>query len=79
APATPGAARALLLALKWDEEIREKAPGRDLDDVMAAAHDRRALVPAETTGFLDRLLNAAWGAAQLNLRQDAARYVAGRE
>jgi len=79
APTTPGAARALLLALKWDEEIRLKTPGRDLDDVMAAAQDRRALVPTETTGFLDRLLNAAWGSVQLNLRQDVARYVAGRE
>jgi hypothetical protein len=79
APASPGAARALLLALKWDEDIRLRTPGRDLDDMMQAAHDRRALAPAETTGFLDRLLNAAWGSAQLNLRQDVARYVAGRE
>ncbi|MFN3583894.1 hypothetical protein [Phenylobacterium sp.] len=79
APAAPSSARALLLALKWDEEIRLKAPGRDLDDVIKAAHDRRALAPAETTGFLDRLMNAAWGSVQLNLRQDVARHVAGRE
>ncbi|MCR5874468.1 hypothetical protein LRS10_09970 [Phenylobacterium sp. J426] len=79
APGAADASRALLLALKWDEQIRQATPGRDLDDVLTAAHDRRALVPAETTGFLDRLLNAAWGGAQLNLRPDIARYVAGRE
>lgn len=79
ASAAPNAGRALLLALKWDEEIRQKTPGLDLDDVIKAAHDRRALVPAETTGFRDRLLNAAWGGAQLNLRDDFARYVDDRE
>ncbi|MGA0606471.1 hypothetical protein ACO2Q0_10765 [Phenylobacterium sp. VNQ135] len=79
APSQPSAARAMLLALKWDEDIRQKGSGQDLDDVMKAAHDRRAQVPAETTGFLDRLLNAAWGGAQLNLRSDVARYIAGRE
>jgi hypothetical protein len=79
APAAADANRALLLALKWDEAIRQQTPGRDLDDVIKAAHERRALVPTETTGFLDRLLNAAWGGAQFNLRPDVARYVVGRE
>lgn len=79
APAAPNGARAMLLALKWDEEIRQKGAGQDLDDVMAAAHARRAQVPDETTGFTDRILNAAWGGAQLNLREDIARYVTGRE
>lgn len=79
APAQPNAARALLLALKWDEDVRQKSAGAlDLDDVMKAAHERRALVPTETTGFLDRLLNAAWGGAQVNLRDDLARYITGR-
>lgn len=79
APSQPSAARATLLALKWDEDIRQKGAGLDLDDVIKAAHERRALVPGETTGFLDRLLNAAWGGAQLNLREDVARYVTGRQ
>lgn len=79
APAAADAARGLLLALKWDEEVRQKSGGTlDLDDVIKAAHDRRAQVPGETTGFLDRVMNAAWGAAQLNLRDDVARYVTGR-
>lgn len=79
APGEANAARGLLLALRWDEDLRQKSGGAlDLDDVMKAAHDRRALVPAETTGFLDRLLNAAWGGGQLNLRDDVARYVTGR-
>jgi len=79
APGQTNAARGLLLALKWDEDVRQRSGGTlDLDDVFKAAQDRRAQVPAETTGFLDRLLNAAWGGAQLNLREDVARYVAGR-
>mgnify|MGYP001178171674 CR=1 FL=1 len=79
APAAPGAARALLLALRWDEALRERGAGQDLDDVLKAAFDRKAQFPDETTGFQDRLLNAAWGAAQLNLREDLARHVAGRD
>jgi predicted metalloprotease with PDZ domain len=79
APSTANAGRAMLLALKWDEDIRQKSSGSlDLDDMMKAAHDRRAQVPNETTGFVDRVMNAAWGSAQLNLRDDVARYVAGR-
>lgn len=79
APGQANAARALLLALKWDEDVRQRSGGAlDLDDVIKAAQDRRAQVPAETTGFLDRVLNAAWGGAQLNLRDDVARYVTGR-
>ena len=32
---------------------------------------RHTQVPDETTGFTDRILNAAWGGAQLNLREAA--------
>ena len=79
APSASDAARGLLLALRWDETLRARGSGQDLDDVLTAAHARKARLPDETTGFQDRLLNAAWGGAQLNLREDFARYVTGGE
>jgi predicted metalloprotease with PDZ domain len=68
--------RGLLLALKWDEDLRKTSQGRlDFDDVLISMRDRRRAYPAEKTVVDDALLDAAWGVARLNLRADLARYV----
>ena len=71
--------RGIVLALKWDEDIRRKSAGRlDFDDVVLrmADHYRRfpsGLGPDVITG----LVSAAWVAAGIDLRPDIARYAQG--
>jgi predicted metalloprotease with PDZ domain len=68
--------RGLMLALKWDDELRMSSQGRlDFDDVLLSMRDRKRAYPAEKTLTDDALLDAAWGVGRLNLRSDLARYV----
>lgn len=72
--------RGMLLALKWDDELRRASQGRlDFDDVLLAMRDRKRAYPAEKTVTDDALLDAAWGAGKLNLRSDLARHVVAGE
>lgn len=67
--------RGLMLALKWDEELRKSSQGRlDFDDVLLSMRDRRRAYPTEKTVTDDALLDAAWGVGKMNLRADVARY-----
>lgn len=68
--------RGLLLALKWDEEIRRKTGGKaDLDDVILRMRDHFAQFPAgQGPDVVTGLVSAAWVVAQVDLRPDIAWY-----
>lgn len=74
------ASRGLILALKWDEEIRRISGGKsDMDDVLRRMADHAArfppgLAPDPVTG----LISAVWVTANLDIRSDIARYAATR-
>ena len=68
--------RGLILALKWDEEIRRKTGGKaDLDDVILrmAEHYQR-FPPGQGPDVITGLVSAAWVTAGIDLRPDIARY-----
>lgn len=69
--------RGMLLALKWDEDIRRKTGGKaDLDDVVLRMRDHnRQFPPQQGPDLLTGLVSAAWVVAGLDLRPDIARYV----
>jgi predicted metalloprotease with PDZ domain len=69
--------RGVLLALKWDEAIRQKSGGKaDLDDVLLRMRDHyRQFRPGEGPDLLTSLLSAAWVTAGVDLRPDITRYV----
>lgn len=71
--------RGLLLALKWDEQIRQKTGGKaDLDDVMLRMRDHyRQFPPGQGPDLVTGLISAAWVVAQLDLRPDIAKYADG--
>jgi len=71
--------RGLLLALKWDEEIRRKTGGKaDLDDVILRMRDHyRQFAPGQGPDVVTGLVSAAWVVAQIDLRPDIARYATG--
>lgn len=70
--------RGALLALKWDEDLRRKSGGKlDLDDVLMTIRHRRIVAPAETDGVVTQLVNAAWGVAQIDLRNDIRHHAEG--
>lgn len=73
----PGAGT--LLALKWDEAVRQATGGKaDLDDVLAqmASHYRR-FPPGQGPDAMTGLISAAWVIAKLDIRPDIARYATG--
>jgi hypothetical protein len=74
----PGS-RALILALKWDEDIRRKTAGKaDLDDVILRMRDHyRQFPPGQGPDVVTGLVSAAWVVAQIDLRPDIARYADG--
>lgn len=74
----PGS-RALILALKWDEDIRRKTGGKaDLDDVILRMRDHyRQFPPGKGPDVVTGLVSAAWVVAQIDLRPDIARYADG--
>jgi hypothetical protein len=71
--------RGLILALKWDEDIRRKSAGkRDLDDVVLRMADHyRRFPPGQGPDVITGLISAAWVTAEIDLRPDLARYVQG--
>lgn len=71
--------RGMLLALKWDEEIRRKTGGKaDLDDVVLRMRDHvREFPPDQGPDIVTGLISAAWVVAGLDLRPDIARYAEG--
>jgi len=73
--------RGLLLALKWDEEIRRKTAGRaDMDDVILRMRDAYQAAPdGQKPDIVGNLVAAAQGVAQLDLRPDIVRYAEGGE
>jgi predicted metalloprotease with PDZ domain len=68
--------RGMLLALKWDEDIRRKTGGKaDLDDVVLRMRDHyRQFPPAQGPDLTTGLVSAAWVVAEIDLRPDIARY-----
>ena len=73
------ASRGLILALKWDEDIRRKSGGKlDLDDVTLRMADHYRRFPAgQGPDVVTGLVSAAWVTAGLDLRPDIARYAEG--
>ncbi len=71
--------RGVILALKWDEDIRRKTGGRaDLDDVILRMRDHYRQFPAgQGPDLVTGLVSAAWVVARLDLRPDIARYAGG--
>lgn len=71
--------RGMLLALKWDDEIRRKTGGKaDLDDVMLRMRDHNAqFPPGQGPDLLTGVASAAWVVAQVDLRPDIAKYADG--
>ncbi len=69
--------RGLLLALKWDEEIRRKTGGKaDLVDVIRRMRDHYRRFPSgQGPDMTAGLVSAAWVTAGVDLRPDIARYV----
>ena len=74
----PGS-RGLILALKWDEDIRRKSGGKlDLDDVTLRMADHYRRFPAgQGPDVVTGLVSAAWVTAGVDLRPDIARYASG--
>ena len=70
--------RGLVLALKWDDEIRRKTDGKaDLDDVMLRLRDHAArFPPGQAPDRVTGLVSAVWVTAGLDIRPDIARYAA---
>jgi predicted metalloprotease with PDZ domain len=70
-------ARGALLALKWDEDVRQKTGGKaDFDDVLVRMRDHyRQFRPGEGPDLVTSLISAAWVTAKLDLRPDLDRYV----
>lgn len=73
--------RGLLLALKWDEEIRRKTAGSaDLDDVVLRMRDSFQAAPdGRKPDIASNLVDAAQAVAQLDLRPDITRYAVAGE
>jgi predicted metalloprotease with PDZ domain len=71
--------RGMLLALKWDEAIRQKTGGKaDLDDVLLRMRDHyRQFPPGQGPTAATSLISAAWVVAQLDLQPDIAKYADG--
>ena len=71
--------RGMLLALKWDDEIRRKSGGKlDLDDVVLRMRDHYQRFPAgQGPDVVTGLISAAWVVAGLDLRPDIAKYADG--
>ncbi|MBI1197702.1 MAG: hypothetical protein GC203_07560 [Phenylobacterium sp.] len=69
--------RGVLLALMWDDAIRQRTGGKaDLDDVLVRMRDHyRQFRPGEGPDLVTGLLSAAWVAAGVDLRPDIARYI----
>ena len=74
-------ARGLILALKWDEEVRRKTGGKaDLDDVVRRMAEHAArFAPGQAPDPVTGLVSAAWVVAGLDVRPDIARYAASRQ
>lgn len=74
-----GSSRGMILALKWDEDIRRKSAGKlDLDDVVLRMADHyRRFPPGQGPDVVTGLVSAAWVTAGLDLRPDLARYAGG--
>jgi predicted metalloprotease with PDZ domain len=66
----------LLLALKWDEEIRRKSGGKlDLDDVILRMRDHyQRFAPGTGPDVVTGIISAAYVTADLDLRADVDRY-----
>lgn len=77
--ADPGA-RGLILALKWDEDVRRTSGGKlNLNDVIRRMADHAAqFPPGRAPDPATGLISAAWVAASLDLRPDIARYATSR-
>ena len=71
--------RGVILALKWDEDIRRKTGGTaDLDDVILRMRDHsRRFPPGQGPDVVTGLVSAAWVTAGIDLRPDIARYAGG--
>jgi len=71
--------RGMILALKWDEDIRRKSAGKlDLDDVVLRMADHYRQFPSgQGPDVITGLVSAAWVAAKLDLRTDMSRYAQG--
>lgn len=71
--------RGMLMALKWDDEIRKKTGGKaDLDDVVLRMRDHNAQFPAgQGPDLITGVVSAAWVVAQVDLRPDIAKYADG--
>jgi predicted metalloprotease with PDZ domain len=68
--------RGSLLALKWDEEIRQKTGGKaDLDTVIRQMRDHyQKFPPGQGPDVTTGLVSAAWVVAQIDLRPEIDRY-----
>lgn len=66
--------RGLLLALKWDEDVRLKTGGKaDLDDVMLQMRDHARRFPAgQAPDLLTGFISAMWVVARIDVRPDIA-------
>ena len=75
----PGA-RGLVLALKWDEDLRRATSGNlDMDDVIRRVADHAArFPPGQAPDPATGLVSAAWVTANLDIRPDIARYATTR-
>jgi predicted metalloprotease with PDZ domain len=71
--------RGALLALKWDEAIRQKTGGKaDLDDVILQMRDHYQRFPGgKGPDVVTGIVSAAWVKAQIDLRPEIARYADG--
>eukprot|EP01041_Mallomonas_annulata_P027986 gene27986-49751_t len=71
--------RGVILALKWDEDIRRKSAGKlDLDDVILRMRDHyRQFPPGQGPDVITGLVSAAWVTARIDLRADISRYAQG--
>lgn len=69
--------RGVLLALKWDDDIRRKTGGKaDLDDVLLRMRDHyRQFAPGQGPDLVTGLVSAVWVTAGIDLRGDLVRYV----
>jgi hypothetical protein len=71
------ARRGAILALKWDEEVRQKTGGKaDLDDVLLHMRDHyRRFPPGQGPDVVTGLVSAVWVTAGIDVRPDIARYI----
>ncbi len=74
----PGS-RGVILALKWDEDIRRKSAGKlDLDDVILRMADHYRQFPSgQGPDAITGLVSAAWVTSRIDLRADIGRYADG--